>query len=67
MAGARATATILAGLPVLSVLMGQLIGAHPIAFLLGGQLGGYLLVVGLTLICGGMLWSDHITGQAVRE
>jgi tight adherence protein B len=66
MAGARATATILASLPVLSVLMGQLIGAHPIAFLLGGQLGGCLLVVGLTLICGGLLWSDHITGQAVR-
>jgi tight adherence protein B len=66
MAGARATATILAGLPVLSVLMGQLIGAHPIAFLLGGQLGGCLLVVGLTLICGGLLWSDRITGQAVR-
>jgi tight adherence protein B len=66
MAGARATATILASLPVLSVLMGQLIGARPIAFLLGGQLGGCLLVVGLTLICGGLLWSDHITGQAVR-
>jgi tight adherence protein B len=64
MAGARATATILAGLPVLSVLMGQLIGAHPIAFLLGGQLGGCLLVVGLALVCGGLLWSDHITGQA---
>jgi len=67
MAGARATATILAGLPVLSVLMGQLIGAHPIAFLLGGQPGGCLLVVGLMLICGGLLWSDHITAQAVRE
>jgi tight adherence protein B len=67
MAGARATATILAGLPVLSVLMGQLIGAHPIAFLLGGRLGGYLLVVGLTLICGGLLWSDQITSQAVRQ
>jgi tight adherence protein B len=65
MAGARATATILASLPVLSVLLGQLIGAHPIAFLLGGELGGCLLVVGLTLICGGLLWSDHITGQAM--
>ena len=66
MAGARATATILAGLPVLSVLMGQLIGARPMAFLLGGQLGGWLLVVGLTLVCGGLLWSDRITDRAVR-
>ncbi len=64
MAGARATAAILAGLPVLSVLMGQLIGAHPVAFLLGGQLGGWMLVIGLTLVCGGLLWSDHITDRA---
>jgi tight adherence protein B len=65
MAGARATATILAGLPVLSVLMGQLIGAHPLAFLLGGGPGGWLLTVGLTLVCAGLLWSDRITDQAV--
>ena len=64
MAGARATATILASLPVLSVLMGQLIGAHPAAFLLGGRAGGWLLVIGTTLVCGGLLWSDRITDQA---
>jgi len=64
MAGARATATILAGLPVLSVLMGQAIGAHPAAFLLGGGPGGWLLVAGLTLVCGGLLWADRITDQA---
>jgi tight adherence protein B len=39
MAGARATAVILAGLPVLGVLLGQLIGARPLSFLLGGQAG----------------------------
>ncbi len=65
MAGARATAAILAGLPLFSVVMGQLIGARPMAFLLGGQLGGCLLVVGLTLVCGGLLWSDRITDQAI--
>ena len=65
MAGARATATILAGLPVLSVLMGQLIGARPVPFLLGGGLGGWLLVIGLTLVCGGLLWADRITDQAL--
>ena len=37
MAGARATAAILAGLPVLGVLLGQLIGARPLSFLLGGH------------------------------
>jgi tight adherence protein B len=65
MAGARATAAILASLPVLSVAMGQLIGAGPMAFLLGGRLGGCLLVVGLTLVCAGLLWSDRITDQAL--
>ncbi|MGB7166938.1 MAG: type II secretion system F family protein [Mycobacterium sp.] len=65
MAGARATATILASLPVLSVLMGKLIGARPVAFLLGGHAGGWLMVVGLTLVCGGLLWSDRITDRAM--
>jgi tight adherence protein B len=65
MAGARATAAILAGLPVLSVVLGQLIGADPVAFLLAGHVGGWLLVVGVTLVCGGLLWSDRITDRAV--
>jgi tight adherence protein B len=65
MAGARATAAILASLPVLSVLMGQLIGARPVAFLLGGGLGGVLLVAGLTLVCGGLLWADRLTDRAL--
>ena len=64
MAGARATAAILAGLPMLSVLFGQLIGADPVAFLLAGHAGGWLLVIGVMLVCGGLLWSDRITDRA---
>jgi tight adherence protein B len=63
MAGARATATILAGLPVLGVLLGQLIGARPLSFLLSGHAGGWLLAVGSMLACGGLLWSDRITDR----
>lgn len=63
MAGARATAAILAALPLLGVVLGQLIGARPLSFLLGGQAGGWLLVVGVTLACGGLLWSDRITDR----
>lgn len=63
MAGARATATILAGLPVLGVLLGQLIGARPLSFLLRAHYGGWLLVVGCMLACGGLLWSDRITDR----
>lgn len=63
LAGARATAAILAGLPVLGVLLGQMIGARPLDFLLGGHVGGWLLVVGSALTCGGLLWSDRISDQ----
>ncbi len=63
MAGARATAAILAALPVLGALLGQLVGARPLSFLLGGQAGGWLLVVGSTLACAGLLWSDRITDR----
>ena len=60
LAGARATAVILAALPVLGVALGQLIGAHPLRFLLGGGLGGVLLVTGAGLIALGLAWSDRI-------
>ncbi|MEO8815676.1 MAG: type II secretion system F family protein [Mycobacterium sp.] len=62
MAGARASATILAALPMLGVLLGQLIGARPVGFLISGA-GGVLLLVGVTLVCAGLLWSDGITGR----
>jgi tight adherence protein B len=61
LAGARTSAAILAALPVLGVLLGQLIGAEPVRFLLSGP-GGGLLVAGVTLACAGLLWSDRITG-----
>lgn len=63
MAGARASAGILAALPVLGVLLGQLIGARPVAFLLAPA-GAPLLIAGVTLACLGLLWSDRISGPA---
>lgn len=60
LAGARATAVILAALPLLGVLFGELIGANPLRFLFGGGLGGALLVAGVTFICAGMAWADRI-------
>ena len=60
LAGARATAAILAALPVLGVALGELIGARPIRFLLGGGAGGWLLVIGVGLVGVGVTWSDRI-------
>jgi len=64
MAGARTTAMVLAGLPVLGIGLGQLIGADPLSFLISGGAGGWLLVVGVSLACCGLLWSDRITTGA---
>ena len=63
LAGARATAAILAGLPVLGLGFGQLVGAHPMRFLLGGGVGGWLLVIGAGLIAAGVHWSDRIVDR----
>lgn len=65
MAGARATAAILAGLPLLGVLLGQMIGADPLNFLFGAGPGGWLLIVGCGLICCGLLWSDRIISRVL--
>jgi tight adherence protein B len=60
LAGARTTAAVLAGMPVLGIALGQAIGADPLAFLLSGGAGGVLLVIGITLSCLGLSWSDRI-------
>jgi tight adherence protein B len=65
MAGARTTAAVLAGLPVLGIGIGQLIGADPMGFLMSGGAGGWLLIIGVTLACVGLHWSDRITGRVL--
>ncbi|MBD0323906.1 MAG: type II secretion system F family protein [Aldersonia sp.] len=61
LAGARATAAVLAGLPMLGIALGHLMGAAPLKVLFGGGLGAALLIIGTTLACAGLLWSDAIT------
>ncbi len=65
LAGARATAVILAGLPGLGVLLGHLIGAHPLRFLFGNAVGGAFLVAGVGLIALGLVWADRIIDRLV--
>jgi tight adherence protein B len=65
LAGAKATAMVLALLPVLGIGLGQAIGASPLSVLLGGGLGGVLLVVGTALVCAGLFWSRRIVGKVV--
>lgn len=60
LAGPRATATVLAGLPALGIALGQATGADPVGVLTGGGLGGLLLIVGTALVVAGLCWSDRI-------
>lgn len=62
MAGARATAAILAALPVLGVVLGELLGAASTTFLTRGA-GVWVLVAGVGLLCAGVLWSGRITDR----
>lgn len=66
LAGPRATASVLAGLPLLGIALGQAIGAAPVALLLRDTTGGVLLLAGTVLVCAGLSWSGHITARAVR-
>ena len=65
LAGARATAAILAALPLFGIALGQLIGADSLGFLLSGGVGGWLLVTGVALCCVGLWWSDRIASGAL--
>ena len=66
LAGARATAGILAALPLFGIALGQLIGADSLGFLMAGGVGGWLLVTGVALCCLGLWWSDRIASKALR-
>lgn len=59
-AGAKLSGYLLAGLPVVGVLLGVGMGANPLPVLFGGGLGSALLLAGVTLSCAGLLWSARI-------
>jgi tight adherence protein B len=65
MAGPRASAAVLAGLPILGVLLGEGMGAHPVHVLLSPGIGQVLLAVGVGLACAGVRWTARLTEGAV--
>lgn len=66
LAAARSTALLLAGLPVVGIAMGQLIGARPLAVLFGTPWGAGCLVAAGGLTGAGLLWSRAITAGLGR-
>lgn len=67
LAAPRASARMLAALPLVGLTMGVLMGAEPLDFLLGSWPGrGLLLAAGL-LTVGGLAWSGRIVRSVERQ
>jgi tight adherence protein B len=64
-AGPRASAALLACLPVLGLAMGSGVGADPWAVLTGTATGQVLLVLGAGLELAGLAWSGRLVARAV--
>ncbi|MFE9449067.1 type II secretion system F family protein [Streptomyces sp. NPDC006739] len=64
LSGARATAVLLAALPVLGLLLGSAMGAHPLHVLLHTGAGLGCLVVGAVFEAVGMWWVTRIVREA---
>lgn len=66
LAGPRATAAVLAGLPLLGLALGHAMGAAPLRVLGATAAGQVLLVVGTGLGCAGVLWSARLMSGAAQ-
>lgn len=64
LAGPRATAVLLAVLPVVGFLLATALGADPVAILFGTPLGLVCLTGGLLLDGLGLLWTSHLVARA---
>ncbi|MBL1085676.1 type II secretion system F family protein [Streptomyces actinomycinicus] len=67
LAGARATAVLLAGLPALGLLLGAAMGADPLRVLLHSGAGLGCLVAGAVFEAAGMWWAARIVRAAEGE
>lgn len=65
LAGPRASAAVLAGLPAVGLLLGEGMGARPVAVLATTGAGQALLLLGGLLLAAGIAWSGRLTQQAV--
>jgi len=66
LAGPRATARVLTGLPVLGVALGAAVGADPVGVLLGGGVGTVALMTGIALVLVGRWWIARLVRAAGR-
>ncbi len=62
----RATARLLAVLPLFALALGWALGGDPFGFLLGGGLGSWCLAGGAALAVAGVVWVERLTESAAR-
>ena len=67
LAGPRATARTLAALPLVGLLLGILMGADPVSWLVGSSLGLGCLAGGVVLTGLGILWTSRIVAVVERQ
>ena len=65
LAGPRATARLLAMLPLLGLMMGAALGARPLSFLFGSLPGLTCLLIGVGLDVLGLWWTRRLAAGAV--
>lgn len=66
MAGPKATARVLALLPLIGLILGSGLGGSPFAWLLGTPVGWGVLVVGIGLEVIGVLWVRRLVGSVEK-
>ena len=64
LAGPRATAALLAGLPLAGVGLGAALGADPLGFLLEARPGRICLLAAVLLVAAGGAWTEVIAARA---
>ncbi|MDT4911258.1 MAG: tight adherence protein [Pseudonocardiales bacterium] len=67
LAGPRASAGLLAALPLLGIGLGVAMGARPVQFLVGAPAGRAVCCVGVVLDAAGVLWMRRILRRAERR
>jgi tight adherence protein B len=67
MAGPKATARVLALLPLIGLVLGSGLGGSPFGWLLGTPAGWGVLVVGVTLEVIGVIWVRRLVGSVEKH
>jgi tight adherence protein B len=60
LAGPRATARMLSFLPIIGLMLGVLLGADPVRWLLGDPIGWLCLIAGVGFTALGLVWTSRI-------